>query len=250
MKKIQTPNFIAKNSQEYSFNLEIDNQPDDDSVYYIVNVYDNEENKVGSITLANITEEKYKSLYSGKYGNIKLLEERNITETGLEITEEGLKIIDREIYNDFIENTLFLENLDLNTNEREMLSEIRNFIKPEKELLKTKFNKPEILSVYVDNGYEDSQDLRGLGIGKKLYEYASQWMGANDMKVYTQNIRTQNAIDIWKAFKKDSQYNYGKDELGEFIVRYDGIEQNNEIEDILKSKILEISPKSKSRYTR
>ena len=250
MKKIQTPNFIAKNSQEYSFNLEIDNQPDDDSVYYIVNVYDNEENKVGSITLANITEEKYKSLYSGKYGNIKLLEERNITETGLEITEEGLKIIDREIYNDFIENTLFLENLDLNTNEREMLSEIRNFIKPEKELLKTKFNKPEILSVYVDNGYEDSQDLRGLGIGKKLYEYASQWMGANDMKVYTQNIRTQNAIDIWKAFKKDSKYNYGKDETGEFIVRYDGIEEKNEIEDILKTKVSEISPKSKSRYIR
>lgn len=106
------------------------------------------------------------------------------------------------------------------------------------------------MSVYVNDGQEDTQDLRGLGIGKKLYEYASQWMGANDMKVYTQNIRTQNAIDIWKAFKKDSKYNYGKDELGEFIVRYDGIEENNEIEDILKSKISEISPKSKSRYTR
>lgn len=250
MKKIQTPNFIAKNNQEYSFNLEIDNQPDDDSVYYIVNVYDNEENKVGSITLANITEEKYKSLYSGKYGNIKLLEERNITETGLEITEEGLKIVDREIYNDFIENTLFLEDVKLKTNEREILSEIRDFIKPEKELLKNKFNKPEIVSVYINDGNDNTKDLRGLGIGKKLYEYASQWMGANDMKVYTQNIRTQNAIDIWKAFKKDSQYNYGKDELGEFIVRYDGIEQNNEIEDILKSKISEISPKSKSRYTR
>lgn len=250
MKKIQTPNFIAKNNQEYSFNLEIDNQPDDDSVYYIVNVYDNEENKVGSITLANITEEKYKNLYSGKYGNIKLLEERNITETGLEITENGLDIIDEEMYNDFVENTLFLEDTDLKTNEREILSEIRNFIKPEKELLKNKFNKPEIVSVYVNDGQEDTQDLRGLGIGKKLYEYASQWMGANDMKVYTQNIRTQNAIDIWKAFKKDSKYNYGKDELGEFIVRYDGIEENNEIEDILKSKISEISPKSKSRYTR
>lgn len=250
MKKIETPNFIAKNNKEYSFDLEIDNQQDDDSMYYMVNVYDEKKNKIGSITLASLTEEKYKSLYSGKYGNIKLLEERQIAETGLEVTEEGLKIVDREVYNDFIENTLFLEDVKLKTNEREILAEIRDFIKPEKELLKNKFNKPEIVSVYINDGNDNTEDLRGLGIGKKLYEYASQWMGANDMKVYTQNLRTQNAIDIWKAFKKDSAFNYGKDETGEFIVRYDGIEENNEIEDILKSKISEISPKSKSRYSR
>ena len=250
MKKIETPNFIAKNNKEYSFDLEIDNQQDDDSMYYMVNVYDEKKNKIGSITLESLTEEKYKSLYSGKYGNIKLLEERQIAETGLEVTEEGLKIVDREVYNDFIENTLFLEDVKLKTNEREILAEIRDFIKPEKELLKNKFNKPEIVSVYINDGNDNTEDLRGLGIGKKLYEYASQWMGANDMKVYTQNLRTQNAIDIWKAFKKDSAFNYGKDETGEFIVRYDGIEENNEIEDILKSKISEISPKSKSRYSR
>lgn len=250
MKKIQTPNFIAKNNLEYSFNLEMDNQPDDDSIYYIVNVYDNEENKVGSITLANVSEEKYKKIYSGKYGNIKLLEERNIAETGLEIKDESLKIVDREIYNDFIENTLFLEDVKLKTNEREILSEIREFIKPEKELLKSKFNKPEIVSVYIHDGNDNTQDLRGLGIGKKLYEYASQWMGTNNMKVYTQNIRTQNAINIWKAFKKDNNFNYGKDETGEFIVRYDGIEEINEIEEVLKSKISKTSNKSKLRTKR
>lgn len=236
MKKIETPNFVAKNNKEYSFCLEIDDQKNDDSVYYKINVYEEGDKKVGSIIMSNISEDKYEYLYGGKYGNIKLLEERNIADTGLTITEEGLKINDKDMYQYFIKENLFLENVKLKRNEKEILLEISEFIKPEKDLLKRKFNKPEIVSVYIHDGNDNTEDLRGLGIGKKLYEYASKWMGMNNMNVYTQNIRTQNAINVWKSLKKDSDFNYGKDEVGEFIVRYDGIEENNEIKDILKSK--------------
>lgn len=250
MKKIETPNFIAKNNKEYSFKLEVDNDPNDDSEYYIVGLYDNQENKIGGLTLANVTAEKFSQMYSGKYGNIKFIEERRITDSGLKIVDNKLKIEDKEDYERFIEDDLFLEGVKLRTDEREILSAIRDFIKPEKDTVKEKFNKPQIVSVYIPDGSkecpegEDEKplDLRGNGLGKKLYEYASQWMGINNLKMYTQDLRSEDAINIWKTFRKNKEFNYGKDEAGEYIVRNDGVELKNEVKELLKKKQNELKP--------
>ena len=252
MKEIETSNFIAKNNEEYSFKLTVDNTPDDDSEYYIVELYDSQENKIGGLTLANVTQEKFSQMYGGKYGNIVFMNERRIADTGLKVEEGILKISDRNEYKAFIEDNLFLEDVSLKSNEREILTEIREFIKPEKELIKEKFNRPEIVSVYIPDGSEECPedsngkplDLRGNGLGKKLYEYACQWMGMNNLKVHTQDLRSGDALNIWKAFRKDPIWNYGKDEHGEYIVRNDGIELTNEIKEILKKKQEELNPRA------
>jgi GNAT superfamily N-acetyltransferase len=251
MKKIKTPNYIAKNNKNYEFELKIDKPEEEESEYYMVNLM-RDNDKIGSITLSNTQRERFSEVYQGKYGNIKFIENNQIAETGLVVENDKLKIVNKKDYKDFIENVLCLEDVSFKNDEREILTAIRDFIKPEKELIKARFNKPQIVSVYIPDGtdgneYNQEEDLRGLGIGKKLYEYATQWMGANNLKVYTQDLRSKDAINIWKSFKKDPKFNYTKEDDVDSIVRYDGIELKNEIEEILKKKISESKINKKSR---
>ena len=64
-------------------------------------------------------------------------------------------------------------------------------------------------------------------------------MGVNNLKMYSQDLRTQDALNIWKSFKKDPSFNYSKNEGIESIVRKDGITIEENIRKILSDKINE-----------
>lgn len=242
MDLIQTPSFKAKNNKEYFFKLNIESDESKDSDYYYINVFDSESNQVGSLTLSNLIKEKYDSIYNdNKLGDILFIEERQIANTGLFINDNGeLKISNKDYFISFYEDFLFLENIRIKNEDslNEFLSELNDFLIPEKEIVLRKINKPEIISVYVDQGQDGTEDLRGLGIGKKMYTYASQWMGANNMKVHTQNLRTKDAVNLWENLKNDPSFHFTKNEGGaDSIYRTDGIVNKISVNDILNNKI-------------
>lgn len=243
MKEIITEEFLAKDGNKYKFELEfktLDNGYEDN---YTVKTFNESGEQVGHIDILNTNLEKFlKSIDNDPLFELKYIINESIGYTGLEIVDNNIKIIDREEYNEFCIDFLGSEtvfNLKTEKGLSSFLEEVNYFISPQiKEAIK-KSNRPKIGSVYVsdcDNEYENKLDLRGIGLGKMLYTYASQWLGANNLKLYTNDIRTQNALDIWKHFRGNEDFNYGKDEFGEFIYRKDGIILDNEITNILKLK--------------
>jgi hypothetical protein len=239
MKFIETKSFIAKDGNEYFFDLNIEDDDKTDTDYYKIRVFDKDKEEVGSLTLANVLKEKYKENYSNKFGDIKFIEDKQITETGLLVNENNeLKIINREYFTSFYEDFLMLDSVKIKNEEslNNFLMEVGDFLVPEKEKLIGKINKPEVVHVYLNDGNDNTQDIRGLGIGKQLYIYASQWMGANNLKTYTQDLRTEDASNIWKCFRADPAFNHSIDSLNESIYRTDGVIIENDIEKILSNK--------------
>ena len=174
------------------------------------------------------------------------------TEIGENFTIEKKRLISTGETNLAYQLSDYQHNYFVKIKDKESMSEfivqLRDFIKTEKVRVKEKFDKPEIVTVYISDGTNDNEvDLRGLGIGKQLYTYASQWMGVNNLKMYSQDLRTQDALNIWKSFKKDPSFNYSKNEGIESIVRKDGITIEENIRKILSDKINEKKTNTRQR---
>jgi hypothetical protein len=246
MNKIITKEITAKDNNTYYFKLDFESPKEDFYEYYNIKVFNEKEIQVGSMSIVNKNQKKLiDQINNDPLFDLKYFIEEEIGYTGLRISEDNeIKMTNREEFKDFCTEFLDLDSISLK-NEKDknrFLEELSFFMETYKIDLISTVNIPRIGLVYISDGEENGkEDLRGLGIGKKLYTYAAQWLGANDLKLYTNDTRTENALNIWKSFKINEDFNYGKNEHGEFISRNDGIIIENNIENVILKKQEEIN---------
>ena len=209
MKKPNINNFKAKNGKEFYFELTFQENNENEFINFLIKSFDIEnKNLAGQFIISLSLKDKYNKLYTTEIDNI-LFYNNNIDDSGIDFDYNNLPYVISQFDFENLCHDISLEGKVYNIKKEEelkdFLTELSIYIEPEKKVIESNLNKAFIANVYCEEEYQ------GIGLGKKLYHIAAEWMTINNLKLYTQNIRTEHAQKIWNSIKNDDNFIYSKD---------------------------------------
>jgi hypothetical protein len=254
LKELITKSFELRNGESISFNFEQDITIRDNFYRtHKISAKNEKEEEVGSIKIVYVDKNAFNKSYDSQpYGDLLFASDYSIVNENIsknfyknnkmEITHDDLNEIVFGLYSstDYDKASRMSDDID----ELETQKELDNFFLTLKDAIKEKISKMKdmikITSVAIPKveyivTTDKLEGYRGQGIGLELYKVASQWMGANNLKLYAGQLNEKSKW-LWEnKLSKIKDFNFKEKEIifndleevkqvknMNSIVRYDG----------------------------